>query len=410
VALGAVTSGVDFTLDRAAIVVGKVTNQAGQPAPGVTVNLYQRTGNGIFVGSATTIRRGWYMIFMVNDGSYTAYTSNSQGYVNEIFDNIACPTICSTSAAVTSGTPITVAAGSRFSTLTFVNFSLETRNAAPGAPTNLRATASGSGVTFTWTPPTPSTTGIPVSYVIDGGATPGGTLVSIPAGSGTSHTVPAVPSGVFYIRVRAINAAGSSPASNEVTLTMTPSGAPPDAPTNVQAFMNDRTLTFTWVAAVTGGAPTSYVVEAGSAFGSANLATVPVTGRSFTYTPVPDGSYFLRVRAINAAGASAPSADVMIVVGSVTPPPGPPNFTSSPVSGNTVTLNWTAPAFGTATSYLIEAGSAPGLSNLASANTANANTTISFSGVPRGTYYVRIRAVNAQGASLPSNERTVTVQ
>ena len=79
------------------------------------------------------------------------------------------------------------------------------------------------------------------------------------------------------------------------------------------------------------------------------------------------------------------------------------------MDGSTVTLNWTTPSFGTPTGYIIEAGSAPGLSNLAVANTGNANTTATFGGVPPGTYYVRLRAVNAQGASVVSNQRTIIV-
>jgi hypothetical protein len=100
----------------------------------------------------------------------------------------------------------------------------------------------------------------------------------------------------------------------------------------------------------------------------------------------------------------------MIVVGGVPSPPGAPNFTSASVSSRTVTLNWTASTIGTPTSYIIEAGSATGLSNLAVANTGSAATSISFAGVPAGTYYVRIRAVNALGASVVSNERVITVQ
>jgi hypothetical protein len=100
----------------------------------------------------------------------------------------------------------------------------------------------------------------------------------------------------------------------------------------------------------------------------------------------------------------------MIVVGGVAAPPPAPNFTSHTVSGSTVTLNWTAGIGGTpATTYIVEAGSGPGLSNLAVADTDSTATTVSFAGVPPGTYYVRLRAANAQGASVVSNERTIIV-
>jgi predicted phage tail protein len=397
-------------MERAAYLFGKVTSATGQPLEGVAVNLYRRTGSGVFQGTSTSGPNGWYAFFGLVPGSFVAFTSNSLGYVNEIHDNVVCASTCSAATAVSTGTPIEVPDPTSILGFAAVNFALDLRNAAPGAPTNLRAVATGTGVEFSWTPPTSSTTGVAATYVIEAGAAPGATLVTLQAGTATRYTVPAVPPGVFYIRVRAQNAAGLGPVSNEVTLPMSASGAAPDAPINPQAFTNGNLLTFTWAPATTGGAPTGYVVEAGSSSGAANLATMPVSAPFFTYSPVPDGFYFLRVRATNAGGVSAPSAEQMIVVGNVTAPTSPPSFNSSPVSGSTVTLNWSAPAIGTATSYLIEAGSAPGLSNLASANTGNANTTISFSGVPRGTYYVRIRAVNAAGASLPSNERTITVQ
>jgi 5-hydroxyisourate hydrolase-like protein (transthyretin family) len=415
VSLGAVTSGRDFALDRTDLLFGKVTSSAtGQPLTGASVSLYQRA-SGAFVGTATVDYRGGFSFFNLPNGSYVAFTSNSMGYRNEIYNDIPCATTCSSATALASGTPIEVTGAAALAPefVSGINFALDVRDAAPGAPTNFRATVSGSTAQFSWNPPTPSTTGVPASYVIDAGVTPGGTIVSLPAGSGTSFTVPGVPNGTFYVRVRAVNASGSGPASNEVTLMIAGGVSLPDAPINPLAQLTGTGgafLTFTWSPAATGGAATGYLVEASTVSGQANIATLPVAGRSFTFTGVPNGFYFLRVRAVNAGGVSPPSAEVMIVVGGVPSPPGPPSFTSHSVNGNTVTLNWTAPTFGTATSYFIEAGSATGLANLATVNTRDTNTTISFPGVPPGTYYVRLRAVNAQGMSIVSNERTVTVQ
>jgi predicted phage tail protein len=256
---------------------------------------------------------------------------------------------------------------------------------------------------------------VPTSYVIEAGASRGGTLVTlpVPGSAGTSFSVPGAPPGAFYVRVRAVNAFGTSPPSNEVLLVISGAGvSPPDAPTNLVPAMSGATatfLTFTWSDAVTGGRPTSYLVEAGTQSGLADIATLPVNTRSFTFTGVPAGFYFLRVRGVNAGGVGPASAEFMLVVGGVSSPPPPPNFNSHTVNSGTVTLNWVAPPSGNPTSYFIEAGSAPGLADLATVNTGNTNVTASFSGVPPGTYYVRVRAVNAIGRSVVSNERTVIV-
>jgi hypothetical protein len=99
----------------------------------------------------------------------------------------------------------------------------------------------------------------------------------------------------------------------------------------------------------------------------------------------------------------------MIVVGNVDSPPGPPSFNSPTVSGSTVTLNWTTPAVGGATRYVIEAGSAPGRSDLAVVDTGGPSLTRVVTNVPSGIYYVRVRAVNALGAGVVSNERMIRV-
>ena len=88
------------------------------------------------------------------------------------------------------------------------------------------------------------------------------------------------------------------------------------------------------------------------------------------------------------------------------------NTTGTPVSpeSRSSTLTWAAPLFGpAATSYVVEAGTATGLSNITVFNTGGSGTTLVVPGVPPGTYYVRIRAVNALGVSPPSFERVLTM-
>jgi hypothetical protein len=57
------------------------------------------------------------------------------------------------------------------------------------------------------------------------------------------------------------------------------------------------------------------VVEAGTVSGASDLGIVPTGNLDTTFsTRVPPGTYFVRVRAANAFGHSAPSNEVTIVV------------------------------------------------------------------------------------------------
>jgi predicted phage tail protein len=168
-----------------------------------------------------------------------------------------------------------------------------------------------------------------------------------------------------------------------------------------------------WLAAASGAAPTTYSIEAGTAPGLANVANF-ATGNSattFSAVGVPNGTYYIRVRASNAAGASTPSNQVTLVVGSPSPgaPLAPSTLTASWV-GSTVTLSWLAPSGGgTPTSYIIDVRATSGSANFTSFSTGSNATTITAPNVGNGTYYVRVRASNASGASGPSNEVVVVV-
>jgi hypothetical protein len=77
----------------------------------------------------------------------------------------------------------------------------------------------------------------------------------------------------------------------------------------------DRTVTLSWHRSSVGGAPTGYVIEAGDAPGNSNLAVLP-TGSAMTSFRVtaPPGRYHVRVRALNGAGTSAVSDEIVLLV------------------------------------------------------------------------------------------------
>lgn len=413
---GGGTATASFALSIGDSISGLVTDAAtGAPLANVNVAVWE-VSTGSFAGSGSTNGSGRYHARGLRNGTYVLLTTNSVGYANKIYDNIACPVTCSIATALASGTQVTLtsagalAEGDTANLVSGINFALNRRSDAPGAPSGLRIVTTGGTAQFAWTAPSVANGGAPTSYVLEAGGSPGTTFITLPMpGTGTTFSVPGVPPGTYFVRVRGVNAAGTGAASNEVTLVVGAGGTGlPEPPTNVIAFMSGGLLTMTWSPALGGGPATGFVIEAGPASGASNI-TLNVTDTRFTFNPVPPGFYFLRVRARNAAGVSAPSTEIMINVGNVPAPPGPPTITTVEVSGSTVTINWSAPLQGTATSYIIEAGSAPGLANLATVNTGSTALTQTFGGVPPGVYYVRVRAVNAQGASLVSNERIITV-
>jgi len=80
------------------------------------------------------------------------------------------------------------------------------------------------------------------------------------------------------------------------------------------------------------------------------------------------------------------------------------------VNGSTVVLSWfQGPSPDPATSYVIQAGSSTGRSDLAVFDTGSTATTQTVTSVPAGTYFVRVRSRNSSGTSAPSNEIVVTV-
>ncbi|MBI3400003.1 MAG: fibronectin type III domain-containing protein [Acidobacteria bacterium] len=214
--------------------------------------------------------------------------------------------------------------------------------------------------------------------------------------------------------------AGCFSGARPVTRVATAGATAPGAPSNLVTFLSGPSahgsnVQLAWTAPTSGDPVVGYVIEAGSASGLADLAVV-ATGNTLTSFGAPDvarGTYFIRVRAQNGAGISPPSNEAILVTGTptgCTSAPGAPSGLTSSVSGGTVTLTWSAPTGGCApTTYGIEAGSAPGKSDLAIVLTGNTSTSFVASGVAAGTYYVRVRAGNGSTIGGVSNEVIVTV-
>lgn len=178
--------------------------------------------------------------------------------------------------------------------------------------------------------------------------------------------------------------------------------AAPSAPTNLSALVSGSTVALSWQPGA-GSTGATFWLEAGSTPGAANIGAWPTMATQLTAAGVPDGRYFVRVRAVSGAGASGYSNEVDVRVGCGAALVAPQSLTGS-VTGTAVALSWT-PVAG-ASGYLVEAGSAPGLANLASVPTG---VTSLAANVPAGTYYVRVRALSPCGAGDASNEVVLRV-
>jgi predicted phage tail protein len=273
---------------------------------------------------------------------------------------------------------------------------------APGAPGSMSSSVSESRVTLAWRAPTSG--GAPTHYLLDVGTSPGRSNVVSARNVGDVLRVSGdLPRGRYYARVRAANASGVSPASNEVEFRI---GRQLRAPTNLSVAWSGTTATFTWNLAAADTAedvPSGYVLEAGTASGLTDVATLNVGNVSTFSTDVPVGTYYVRLRSVNSLGDSDPSNEVVVQAPGA---PEPPSSLRASGTGSQVNLEWSAPSTGSVpTGYIIEAGSAPGLSNLAVLRVAGVTTFATVA--PPGVYYVRVRAVNARGTSAPSNEIVV---
>jgi hypothetical protein len=178
----------------------------------------------------------------------------------------------------------------------------------PSAPANLTGLANGSSIALAWR--NTFAGGAPGGVILD---VTGSLHASLPLGLAESFQFNGVPGGTYTLALRAVNAAGSSPPSNAITLSFPGdgclAGGAPQPPANFLAYRIGRTIHVLWDAAATGTAPTTYGLRVTGSFGG----TFGTPARSLSGAVGP-GTYNLSVSAANACGASGATAVQTIVI------------------------------------------------------------------------------------------------
>jgi hypothetical protein len=179
------------------------------------------------------------------------------------------------------------------------------------SPTAFRLTWTGITATLSWVSSSVVTEADAlINYVLEVGTAPGESNVAkLNVGNRTTFTTE-VPFGTYYVRVRAENADGeSSDPSAEIEVRAP--GAPQE-PTDLRSVSASDAVDLRWTAPSGGDAPTGYIIEAGSGPGLSDIARVQVRDMTHYTTTAPPGEYYVRIRAINAGGTSAPSNEIVV--------------------------------------------------------------------------------------------------
>jgi FtsP/CotA-like multicopper oxidase with cupredoxin domain len=283
----------------------------------------------------------------------------------------------------------------------------------PVAPTGLTAAiASATSATLSWRDASNNEAAFAIWRADNGGAAAQvGTVTRTAAqGTATGGLVTFTDAGLaagndYTYHVTATNAVGASPPSSTVTLAF----AVPAAPTALAARVASATsAALSWTDAST--SETSFAVwqsTNGGAF--AQVATVTrtaaqgaATGGAVASTSAglaAGSTYAFYVTAINALGASAPSATVSLTFAA---PGAPTGFTGTVAAGATtdpLTLTWVAPTTGAGSYQIQRARNATFTTGLATTTVTGTLTTTTVNVAKGVSLYVRIRAVNAFGSS-----------
>ncbi len=278
----------------------------------------------------------------------------------------------------------------------------------PAKPSGLTATGGDRQATLAWTDLS-DTTVRRWEYRQKAGAGSYGSWRAMSGSSATTtrHTVTGLTGGTTYaFQVRAVNPAGNSPASDEVTATTAPSRS-----VGLTATGGAQQVTLIWTNPNNGPAITSweYQQKAGSgAYGSWTAMTGSgASTTSHTVTGLSDGTvYAFKIRAVNATGNGPASDEVTAATA-----PAKPTGVTATAGAQRVLLAWADPGYASITRWEYQQKQGGGSYGSWTAIPGSSATTTTYT--VRGllaetTYGFKVRAVNPAGNGPASDEATAT--
>lgn len=278
------------------------------------------------------------------------------------------------------------------------------RVAVPAAPVNFAAAAGDGEVILTWNNVKGAT-----SYNVYWSVKPGVTLKTgekienLSPASRLTELTNGTP--VYYV-VTALNAAGESAISNEISAV--PQISVAAAPIKIRAIPEDGKVTIRWQAVDGAASYNLYWSNKQGVTAASGKIIRDINTTEYTQLKLDNGSqYFYALTAVNAGGESALSKEVAAAP-QIAVPAVPTNIAVVPGNGE-VNIDWQVVA--NATSYNVYWSSVSGVSKISGRKIENVKPKQSLSKLSNGTqYFYIVTAVNAGGESADSIEVSVTPQ